>query len=373
MKLKHILPVTLLAVLALAACDPVDSTSDTSSEEELTLASYVDDLAVGVQAEGVLEDILALLPAADVGFTTQTQDYLEYSSADNYQLETSVVASRYDNDVLEVVLDSQVAERVDGVWGEFAPNYSSIETVWADATNINYVYEEDGDPANAYSFALAADANAEVLDGYLASVGAVDDIEYGIALAGEAYNYYLTGDWNYVTLDSSVEKVAAAGEDPEYVVVEVASNIGYMYSGQLAWGPGNEGGFVERYYNYGVEFYIVDGVVDYIYLDEGSMFQILYTDSAATSETPAPVIAGTSETPPSPIMTNAEWDTYVTNVSTVSAGELTYGSSIYCYDISFSSESNGAYNLAELPDVSAFRVGDASDAGYWIDVEAFLA
>ena len=173
MKLKHILPVTLLAVLALAACDPVDSTSDTSSEEELTLASYVDDLAVGVQAEGVLEDILALLPAADVGFTTQTQDYLEYSSADNYQLETSVVASRYDNDVLEVVLDSQVAERVDGVWGEFAPYYSSIETVWADATNINYVYEEDGDPLNAYSFALAADANAEVLDGYLASVGAV--------------------------------------------------------------------------------------------------------------------------------------------------------------------------------------------------------
>lgn len=364
MKLKHILPVTLLAVLALAACDP----------EVLTLGGYVDDLPVGVQAEGVLEDILALLPAADVGFTTQTQDYLEYSSVDNYQLETSVVASRYDNDVLEVVLDSQVAQRVDGVWGEFAPNYSSIETVWADATNINYVYEEDGDPLNAYSFALAADANNEVLDGYLASVGAVDDIEYGIASADEAYNFYVAStDWNYVTIGSSVEKVAAAGEDPEYVVVEVASNIGYMYSGQLAWGAGNEGVFVERYYNYGVKFYIVDGVVDYIYLDEGSMFQILYTDSAATSETPAPVIAGTSETPPSPMMTNAEWDTYVTNVPTVSAGELTYGASIYYYDISFSSESNGAYNLAELPDFSAFRVGDASDAGYWIDIEAFLA
>lgn len=368
MKLKHILPVTLLAVLALAACDPVDSTSDTSSEEELTLASYVDDLAVGVQGEGVLEDILALLPAADVGFTTQTQDYLEYSSANNYQLETSVVASRYDNDVLEVVLDSQVAVRVDGVWGEFEPNYSSIETVWADATNINYVYEEDGDPLNAYSFALAADANAEVLDGYLASVGAVDDIEYGIALAGEAYNYYVAStDWNYVTLDSSVEKVAAAGELPEYVVLKAAANIGFMYSGQLAWGPGNEGVFVERFYSYGVEVYIVEGLVDSIYLDEGSMYQCLYTDSTATGETLPPTVAEP------PYLSNAEWETYVTNVSTVTAGEVTYGASIYAYDIVFSSESNGAYNLAELPDVSAFRVGDASDAGYWIDVEAFLA
>lgn len=379
MKLKHILPVTMLAVLALAACDPV--ASDTSSgapssseEEVVTLGSYIDDLAVGVQDEGVLADLLELLPAADESFTTQSNDYTDYSSPDNYEMQNAVVAKRYENDVLEVSLDSQISERVDGVWGEFGPYYSSVETMWADASNLNYVYEEDGDPTNAYSFALSLDLNAEVLGSYLDSVGALDDIELGLATVDYAYTYYLAnGSWNYVTKSGSIEKVAAAGEVPEYLVLKAVTNFGYLYSGQLAWGAGYEGVFVERFYSYGIEVYIVDGAVDSVFFDQGTMYQRLYTDSAATSETPAPVIAGTSLPEPSPVMTNEEWATYVTNVSTVTVGELGYGLYITFTEMAWSTASNGAYALAELPDVSAFRAGDATDAGYWVDVEGLLA
>jgi len=394
MKLKQMLPFGLLAVLALVGCDgnPSDSSSsvdESSSEEPVeTLGSYADGLAVGVQGEGVLEDIVGLLPAADGLVNRAVQEYHDYlsigaSDPDNATVGDRTFAyedyavydvKRYDNDVLSVSLDSQskAPEYVEGTgygeWPEeFSPVYTAEASLWQDETKLHYVYEEDGDPSNAYSFAAEADKNDELLAAYLDTVGASGDINSGIALAEEAYAYYaptyVASGFNYLSKTVEVEKVAAAGENPAHTIVTYETHLGYYLSGELAWGIA--GLYAERYYAWGIQFVIADGIVAYAYLDTGTMWQAEYVDSAATPVTPVVV--------ESPWMTNEEWATYVTGSATVALDAIVFGSYFTYYETVYTTASNGDFASADLPNVALYRAADASDVGMWINLELLSA
>lgn len=393
MKLKHFLPLSVLAVLALAACDgPVnssgDTSSDSSSEEPVpTLADYVDELPTGVVAEPVaaIEAIAALLPAADGLVNRAVQEYHDYYSTGSSTPEEGDFAyedynvfdvKRYDNDVLTVSLvDQSMAPSWDAVNGygewpeEFSVDFTAEATLWGDASSLNYVYEEDGDPDNAYSFALSSSADAELLAAYLDTVGASGNILSGLSLADEAYDYYaptyVANGFNYLETIASVEKVAAAGEVPEYVAVTYETHLGYYLSAELAWGPSYNGVYAERYYSFGSQFIIADGYVQYDLLDTGSMYQAVYEDSSAEPVTPAVA--------ESPWMTSEEWATYVTGNANVALSGIGYGSFYTYYETQYTDVSNGDYVLANLPDLADYREGDASDAGIWINTELLLA
>lgn len=395
MKLKHLLPFTLLAVLALAACDPVDTSStgdssgDPTSEEALpTLGDFVDDLAVGEVAEplAAVEEIFGLLPAADGLVNRAVQEYHDYWSIgmsepeeDDFAYEDYAVydVKRFDNDVLTVELDYQrMAPEYDevgkeyGPWPEeFSPYYTAKAYLFEDDNNLNYVYEEDEDPDNAYSFAASMSKDSELLDAYLNTVGAYGDIALGIIdLADDAFSYYsptyVASGFNYLIKNISVEKVAADGDVPEFVYVTYNTNLGYYLSAELAWGPSYAGVYAERYYNFGVEFVIAEGYVQYVYLDMGSMMEAYYVDSAASPVTPDVV--------DSPFLTNEEWATYVEDVETVAFDNLHFGSYYTYYETEYSDVSNGDFASANLPVIANYREGDASDAGMWINVEPFF-
>ncbi|MFA6780620.1 MAG: hypothetical protein WCR77_00305 [Bacilli bacterium] len=404
MKFKNLLPVTLLAVFALAACGPTDtssaggstdassaddSSSNPSSEEEVpNLGDFVDGLAVGEVAEplAAIEEIAGLLPAADGLVNRAVQEFRDYWSTgmsdpanDDFAYEDYAVydVKRYDNDVLSVELDYQrMAPEYDpltqsyGAWpAEFSPYYTAEAYLFEDASNLNYVYEEDGDPDNPYSFAVSTAKDSELLEGYLNTIGSSSDILYGLALADEAYSYYLPSfaadGFNYVATSASVEKVAADGEVPAHAVVSYNTHLGYYLSAELAWGSSYAGIFVERYYNWGVDFIIADGFVQYAYLDVGSMMQAEYVDSSAAPVTP--VVAE------SPWLTNEEWATYVTDVATVALDVVGYGSYYTFYETEYSDVSNGEFAAANLPVIANYREGDLSDAGLWINIDPFLA
>lgn len=400
MKLRHFLPISVLAVLALAACGETGGSSSdvpSSSEEPVpSLADYVDALPTGEVADPVaaIEEIVPLLPAADGLVNRAVQEYHDYLSTgsstpaeEDFAYEDYAVydVKRYDNDVLSVALDYQrMAPAWDAVNGygewpeEFSSVYTAEATLWGDASSLNYVYEEDGDPENAYSFALSSVADAELLAAFLDTVGASGDVLSGLSLADEAYTYYaptyVASGFNYLETIASVEKVAAAGEVPTYVSVVYETHLGYYLSAELAWAYDNEGNkltneydglFVERYYSFGSQFIIAEGYVQYNLLDTGSMYQAVYEDSSETPVTPTVA--------ESPWMTSEEWATYVTGNANVALSGVGFGSFYTYYETQYTDVSNGDYVLANLPVVGDYREGDASDSGMWINTELLLA
>ena len=219
MKLKNLLPVTLLAVFALAACNPTDTSSsgdtsgdtssDTSSEssseaEESALKDIIAGLPLGEVDEAGLTSIYANLGDATLGIqqsafegmsgaeprilTDGSQGYMEYIAG----------AGAVDGDVVQVAVETELSlAESDGaggyVLGEAVPDISEVTTIWKDDTNVYMANVVNEDPADDYSFlatAPVADVDVALFKDFVNS----GDLFYYGALAELASTAFVVPD-----------------------------------------------------------------------------------------------------------------------------------------------------------------------------------
>jgi hypothetical protein len=378
MKLKHLLPVTLLAVLALAACDPVDtsSSSDPSSDtpsdsevEESALKDIIAGLPVGEVDEAGLTEIfdnfgdvsLGLKQSAFMGQAGLTPDILNDPSTAYMEYLTG--AGAIDGDVVQVAVETELSlAESDGaggyVLGEEFADISEVTTVWKDDTNVHMANVVNEDPADDYSFlatSAVADVDIELFKDFVNS----GDLFYYAALADEAFAYFSsTEDFVEVTSFVSAEKIVdeETSEVSLYVKYYTLGSWFGLYSMAAVRDAkgypveGYEDIYIDRGEVWGFEAYVnAEGVLDAVYTYDDHFINWNYQDLNYEEGDPVP----------NDPLTQDEIDA----LDLVLIGEG-WG---YVYGVRYHEFSSEAPDALVVPSVDGLRAADASDASYLFD------
>lgn len=373
MKLKHFLPLSVLAVLALAACDgPVNSSSDTSSDStpgpvESALKDIIADAPVGKLGDEALQSVFDNIEDGKIGLTSSviagqvgaTPAILQDGS--QASMEYYAGTGAIDGDKVQVSLETElsVAES-DGsggyVLGEAAANIKEVTTVWKDGADVKLANVSNDDYADDYSFlatSSADDVDISLFKDYVNS----GDLLYYAALAEEAYTYFAGGDsFAEVSLIAYAEKIVDSESSEVYlhiVYYTLGSWFG-LYSAEAVGNPAGPGKYIDRGEVYGFEAYVnADGIFDTVYTYSDHFINWTYED--LNYEVGDPV--------PSDPLTQAEIDAL--DLSLVSEG---WG---FVYGVMMHQFGSDAVSVT-LPDVTQLRVADASDSTYlFTDLAAY--
>ena len=380
MKLKNLLPVTLLAVFALAACDPTDTSSssdtssDTSSESSSESSSEIE--------ESALKDIIAGLPLGevdeaglvsiyenlgDVTFGIQQSAFMGQSGIvpdprilkdpSTGYMEYIAGAGAIDGDVVQVSLDTELSlAESDGaggyVLGEAVPDISEVTTIWKDDTNVYMANVVNEDPADDYSFlatAPVADVDVALFKDFVNS----GDLAYYGALAAEASTAFVVpDDFAEVTLIQKADKFVDSETDDVYlhlVNYTVGSWFG-LYSAEAVGNAAGPGKYIDRGEVWGFEAYInADGVLDSVYTYSDHFINWTYQDLNWEEGDPAP----------SDPLTPAEIEALDL--------ELLGESWAFVYGVMYHEFSSEAPDAVVVPAVDGLRAADGSDAAYLFD------
>ncbi len=371
MKLKNLLPVTLLAVLALAACDPVDTSSsgdtssDTSSEvEESALKDIIAGLPLGEVDEAGLTAIYDNLADVTLGIQQSafmgqsgleprilgangSQGYMEYIDG----------AGAVDGDVVQVAVETELSlAESDGaggyVLGEAVPDVSEVTTVWKDDTNVYMANVVNDDPADDYSFlatAPVADVDVALFKDF---VNSGDLFFYG-ALAQEASTAFVVpDDFAEVTLIQKAEKFVDEESSDVYlhlVNYTLGSWFG-LYSAEAVGNPAGPGKYIDRGEVWGFEAYInAEGVLDSVYTYNDHFINWTYQDLNWEEGDPVP----------SDPLTPAEIEALDL--------ELLGETWAFVYGVMYHEFSSEAPDAVVVPAVDGLRAADGSDAAYLFD------
>ena len=371
MKLKNLLPVTLLAVFALAACDPTDTSSssdtssDTSSEiEESALKDIIAGLPLGEVDEAGLTSIYANL--GDVTLGIQQSAFMGQSgleprilgaNASQGYMEYIAGAGAIDGDVVQVAVETELSlAESDGaggyVLGEAVPDISEVTTVWKDDTNVYMANVVNEDPADDYSFlatAPVADVDVALFKDFVNS----GDLFYYGALAAEASTAIVVGDrFAEVTLIQKADKFVDSETDDVYlhlVNYTLASWFG-LYSAEAVGNAAGPGKYIDRGEVWGFEAYInADGVLDSVYTYSDHFINWTYQDLNWEEGDPAP----------SDPLTPAEIEALDL--------ELLGEAWAFVYGVMYHEFSSEAPDAVVVPAVDGLRAADGSDAAYLFD------
>jgi hypothetical protein len=378
MKLKNLLPVTLLAVFALAACNPTDTSSsgdtsgdtssDTSSEssseaEESALKDIIAGLPLGEVDEAGLTSIYANLGDVTLGIqqsafegmsgieprilTDGSQGYMEYIAG----------AGAIDGDVVQVAVETELSlAESDGaggyVLGEAVPDISEVTTIWKDDTNVYMANVVNEDPADDYSFlatAPVADVDVALFKDFVNS----GDLAYYGALAAEAStSFVVPDDFAEVTLIQKADKFVDSETDDVYlhlVNYTLGSWFG-LYSAEAVGNAAGPGKYIDRGEVWGFEAYInADGVLDSVYTYSDHFINWTYQDLNWEEGDPAP----------SDPLTPAEIEALDL--------ELLGESWAFVYGVMYHEFSSEAPDAVVVPAVDGLRAADGSDAAYLFD------
>ncbi len=380
MKLKNLLPVTLLAVFALAACDPTDTSSssdtssDTSSESSSESSSEIE--------ESALKDIIAGLPLGevdeaglvsiyenlgDVTFGIQQSAFMGRSglepsilgaNASQGYMEYISGSGAIDGDVVQVALNTELSlAESDGaggyVLGDAEPDISEVTTVWKDDTSVYMANVVNEDPADDYSFlatAPVADVDVALFKDFVNS----GDLAYYGAVAAEASTAFVVpDDFVEVTLIQKAEKFVDDESSEVYlhlVNYTLGSWFGLYSAAAKNWGEGYEDVYVDRGEVWGFEAYInADGVLDSVYTYNDHFINWTYQDLNWEEGDP---------TPNDPL-TPAEIEALDL--------ELLGESWAYVYGVMYHEFSSEAPDAVVVPAVDGLRAADGSDAAYLFD------
>ena len=388
MKLKNLLPVTLLAVFALAACGPTDTSSAGGSTDASSSGDTSGDTSSDTSSESsseaeesALKDIIAGLPLGEVDEAGLTEIFdnfgdvtlgLKQSAFEGQSGLTPVIANdpataymeylagagAIDGDVVQVSLDTELSlAESDGaggyVLGEAFPYISEVTTIWKDDTNVYMANVVNEDPADDYSFLASgavADVDIELFKDFVNS----GDLFYYAALADEAFSYFSsTENFVEVTQIVTAEKVVDDETSEVYLHVRyytLGSWFGLYSAAANDWGEGYEDVYVDRGEVWGFEAYInADGVLDSVYTYDDHFINWIYQDLNWEEGDP---------TPNDPL-TPAEIEALDL--------ELLGESWAYVYGVMYHEFSSEAPDAVVVPAVDGLGAADASDAAYLFD------
>jgi len=371
MKLKNLLPVTLLAVFALAACDPTDTSSssdtssDTSSEiEESALKDIIAGLPLGEVDEAGLTSIYANL--GDVTLGIQQSAFMGQSgleprilgaNASQGYMEYIAGAGAIDGDVVQVAVETELSlAESDGaggyVLGEAVPDISEVTTVWKDDTNVYMANVVNEDPADDYSFlatAPVADVDVALFKDFVNS----GDLAYYGALATEASTAFVVpDDFVEVTLIQKADKFVDSETDDVYLhLVNYTLGSWYgLYSAEAVGNAAGPGKYIDRGEVWGFEAYInADGVLDSVYTYNDHFINWTYQDLNWEEGDPAP----------SDPLTPAEIEALDL--------ELLGEAWAFVYGVMYHEFSSEAPDAVVVPAVDGLGAADGSDAAYLFD------
>ena len=379
MKLRHLLPVTLLAVLALAACDPVDTSSSGDAPSDSGTPSESDPSS-GPE-ESALKDIIAGLPVGEVDAAGLTEIFDNFGDVTLGLKQSSFVgqsgltpailndpataymeylagAGAIDGDVVEVAVETELSlAESDGaggyVLGEKFADFSEVTTIWKDDANVYMANVVNEDPADDYSFLASgavADVDIELFKDFVNS----GDLFYYAALADEAFSYFSsTEDFVEVTQIVTAEKVVDDETSEVYLHVRyytLGSWFGLYSAAAVGWPEGYEDVYVDRGEVWGFEAYVnAEGVLDAVYTYDDHFIDWNYQD--LNYEVGDPV--------PNDPLTQDEIDA----LDLVLISE----SWNYVYGVRYHEFSSEAPDALVVPSVDGLRAADASDASYLFD------
>jgi len=375
MKLKNLLPVTLLAVFALAACNPTDTSSsgdtssDTSSEssseaEESALKDIIAGLPLGEVDEAGLTSIYANL--GDVTLGIQQSAFMGQSgleprilgaNASQGYMEYIAGAGAIDGDVVQVAVETELSlAESDGaggyVLGEAVPDISEVTTVWKDDTNVYMANVVNEDPADDYSFlatAPVADVDVALFKDFVNS----GDLAYYGALATEASTAFVVpDDFVEVTLIQKADKFVDSETDDVYLhLVNYTLGSWYgLYSAEAVGNAAGPGKYIDRGEVWGFEAYInADGVLDSVYTYNDHFINWTYQDLNWEEGDPAP----------SDPLTPAEIEALDL--------ELLGEAWAFVYGVMYHEFSSEAPDAVVVPAVDGLGAADGSDAAYLFD------
>ena len=376
MKLKNLLPVTLLAVFALAACNPTDTSSsgdtssDTSSEssseaEESALKDIIAGLPLGEVDEAGLVSIYENL--GDVTFGIQQSAFMGQSGIvpdprilkdpSTGYMEYISGSGAIDGDVVQVAVETELSlAESDGaggyVLGEAVPDISEVTTVWKDDTSVYMANVVNEDPADDYSFlatAPVADVDVALFKDFVNS----GDLAYYGALADAASTAFVVpDDFAEVTLIQKADKFVDSETDDVYlhlVNYTLGSWFG-LYSAEAVGNAAGPGKYIDRGEVWGFEAYInADGVLDSVYTYSDHFINWTYQDLNWEEGDPAP----------SDPLTPAEIEALDLEL----LGEVW----AFVYGVMYHEFSSEAPDAVVVPAVDGLRAADGSDAAYLFD------
>ena len=407
MKLKNLLPVTLLAVFALAACRPVtslpeDSSSGTSSSGGTSGGTSVDtsvdtsgdtsadtssdsssesSSSSEVVEESALKAIIAGLPLGEVDGAGLTSIYenladvtlgIQQSAFEGLSgieprrlldpsqgyMESIAGAGAIDGDVVQVAVETELSlAESDGaggyVLGEAVPDISEVTTVWKDDTSVYMANVVNEDPADDYSFlatAPVADVDVALFKDFVNS----GDLAYYGALADAASTAFVVpDDFAEVTLIQKADKFVDSETDDVYlhlVNYTLGSWFGLYSAAAAGYPAGYEDIYIDRGEVWGFEAYInAEGVLDSVYTYYDHFINWTYQDLNWKEGDPVPNDPLTPEE--------------IAALDLVLVGE----NWAYQYGVMYHEFSSEAPDAVVVPAVDGLRAADASDAAYLFD------
>lgn len=379
-KTMKAIPLVMVAMLGLTACDPA---------VELTpLEELINSLPTG---ELTAEDAKAfddneLVKSATGDYTTCTMNDLVYqpfvfTNPDYYEeavedLDQTNTITYYSNNIITVEgeysrrgWNGETSETTGG-FGELV-EYNYGEVIYADdaANTIDVVYTRDEDVNNAYSFHKAVSFNYDVFD---ALFQRMDMGTYLSELKQYAVEYFTLYADSYGTGSdpiypkesiTGVKSVAEDGTTSVTVTWTAQLEILPLYSCELVWGSEYANEYCVRYFEFVYTYTIVDQYITHINVKPFSFEQKVYYDRNLV-ELPSSVTAENSEIPEDVI---AQMD--LREVEAEGGFLMTEQ-----YDIVLGYEAMTEYDVANLPDASLYREGDATDRGdgYFFDMTTDL-
>ncbi|MFA5481048.1 MAG: hypothetical protein WC282_01505 [Bacilli bacterium] len=392
MKLKQILPISLLAVLSLAGCDSNGDSSSSSSEEQQgsQMKQLYDSLAVGAVSEENVAAIWENIDDALVGVTGSESSEIVGVDARLYSQATAEVrmansgyksydysAKMYDNDVIEVNLLSQEnpyllnedqTDLADPLTlAGWSDAYTEDISIWADSNQAHLALIKNGDPADESSFVKSVPAADVNLADYAASFDGSLIAEYK-AFADYALSE-LASDFVESSIVSYAEKVAAVPAIGETEAVPEHLEVNYfflgswfgLYSLENVWEDSEYAGvYLNRGETYGVSLNISsEGLLisSDLYFDQ--LIDTYYVDNNWVSGDPVPSDPLTAEE--------------IAGLDLV-RDEVDYSSLVMgLTQTVYSTAANGDFVLADLPDIAALREVNDFDTTYFFDPVDFGA
>lgn len=370
MKLRHFLPISVLAVLALAACGETADSSSSDSTPGPEVSALKDIIAAapeGLLGDDALQSVFDNIEDGKIGVSSSvitgqvgaTPAILTDGS--QATMEYYAGTGAIDGDKVQVSLETElsVAESNGSggyVLGEALPNVKEVTTVWKDGANVNLANVSNDDYADAYSFlatSSAEDVDISLFKDYVNS----GDLLYYAALAEEAYTYFNGGDsFAEVSLHAYAEKIVDSESSEVYlhiVYYTLGSWFG-LYSAEAVGNPAGPGKYIDRGEVYGFEAYVnADGIFDTVYTYSDHFINWTYEDLNHVEGDPVP----------SDPLTQEEIDAL--DLVLVSEGwGFVYGVMMHQFDTDAAS--------VTLPDVAQLRAADASDSTYlFTDLAAY--
>ena len=427
-KYAKLIPTSLVALCALASC------GESNNAEKNELEKFVDTLAVGDLTEENVAPLFknSLLATGDksVTYSEYTSDeYSPYSAyvegLDESQYEEYVKAQtvtetyrKYDNEVVLATIDytnypydASLKDDTtqDGI-SKTATKYKGQTLIYRETSEdktsdtINYIYTQDSDPANAYSFFASAEYDEEKMNTFLTGGGLGETVIADVAAVDEWYESYSSSitedELNegyslneiFSAKKETVEDTVAAGakdvtSSHDVLSVKSINRIDFpVYSLEASWGceydetdtkHENPKKLTTKYdglymgismvfgYSLTIEYglvtsgtFIVHSYFGTIYEDANwkkgdatPSYNLTADDIAKLDLTIAASLRDGSENP---------WDFQM------------IGSFPYAYEtVKSSNESLGNYRKTK-PDTSKYREADATDLGSWFSVQDLL-